>query len=93
MNSDPQDYTKLSAISAETQGAEMPRMIHSEDEYVNKKYDYIPISSALIDHVRRINGFNVSTYILSIPDTTCFLGRRTLRIEKVNHIDSKESCK
>lgn len=28
------------------------------DPYLEKKYDYIPISPKLIDHVRRLDGFN-----------------------------------
>ena len=30
------------------------------DPYLEKKYDYIPISPKLIEHVRRLDGFNVS---------------------------------
>lgn len=28
------------------------------DQYLSKKYDYIPISPKLIEHVRRLDGFN-----------------------------------
>lgn len=30
------------------------------EQYLLKKYDYIPISAELIEHVRRLDGFNVS---------------------------------
>ena len=29
-------------------------------EYMSKKYDYIPLSPKLIDHVRRLDSLNVS---------------------------------
>ena len=32
------------------------------DQYLSKKYDYIPIMPKLIEHVRRIDGFNVSRH-------------------------------
>ena len=31
-----------------------------QDQFKLKKYDYIPINPKLIEHVRRLDGFNVS---------------------------------
>jgi len=36
-----------------------------QDEYLKKKHDFIPLSPKLIEHVRRIDGFNVSNLVLS----------------------------
>ena len=37
-----------------------------QEQFQLKKYDYIPISADLIEHVRRLDGFNVSRLILSL---------------------------
>jgi len=29
-----------------------------QEQYLHKKYDYIPICAELIEHVRRLDGFN-----------------------------------
>ena len=39
-------------------------VLSEQDQYRLKKYDYIPISPKLIEHVRRLDGFNVSTNVL-----------------------------
>lgn len=31
------------------------------DTYMMRLYDFIPVNAQLIDHVRRLDGFNVST--------------------------------
>jgi hypothetical protein len=39
----------------------METALSEQEQYLLKKYDYIPISAELIDHVRRLDGFNVSS--------------------------------
>ena len=38
----------------------METQLTEQEQYLHKKYDYIPISAELIEHVRRLDGFNVS---------------------------------
>lgn len=38
------------------------------EDYRRRLYDFIPINPGLIDHVRRLDGFNVSTLLLFVPD-------------------------
>lgn len=40
-------------------------MMTDQEQFQLKKYDYIPISAELIEHVRRLDGFNVSALMLS----------------------------
>jgi hypothetical protein len=39
--------------------------LSDNEQYLLKKYDYIPISAELIEHVRRLDGFNVSALKIS----------------------------
>ena len=48
-----------------------------QEQYLHKKYDYIPICAELIEHVRRLDGFNVSLHTFA----KSFLGGRTFEIE------------
>jgi hypothetical protein len=45
-----------------------------QDQYLAKKYDFIPVSAELIEHVRRLDGFNVSSRPIKI--WTYFYRRR-----------------
>ena len=36
------------------------------DSYTVRLYDYIPVNAALIDHVRKLDGFNVSARLIVI---------------------------
>ena len=60
---------ELNTVSGELEGSLAGNFEDDVREYNAKKYDYIPLSPKLIDHVRRLDSLNVSAlpeFIISV---------------------------
>lgn len=51
---------ELNTVSGELEDSQAGNFEDDVREYMSKKYDYIPLSPKLIEHVRRLDGLNVS---------------------------------